>query len=349
MIQQKQFVGGLLALGISIALQASASVVTDAPPTTLLMSEAEVNAHTAAMAKLEGQAREDYRNAQYEQLKKRAREQGFELPEKPPWTTAATPPPKAAGGEDAAAAARHAEMREKLQARREAMQQASEANLARLQEAAKAQQQQVDVQLQAERQRPAQDTPKPAADVPPVPVTAAVPAAPAPILMPEPATAAVTEPPARPVPVKPPAPPTPPAPPSPPAKATTAADRMPHFAPVEQIAAPEPPPAQTVAAGETGNSSPEAVAAGQSSDAMAAYRENMRTRFDEYMQERQMQMEENARRQREQHEAAMEKNRALRANRGPYAPYPYPAAPPSYGPRYPAAYPGYRTPYWQQQ
>lgn len=112
---------------------------------------------------------------------------------------------------------------------------------------------------------------------------------------------------------------------------------------------PEPVPAQAMPL-EVNEPPPEVAAAtDQPADAMSAYRENMRTRFDEYMQERQMQMEENARRQREQHEAAMEQNRALRANRGPYAPYPYPAAPPSYGPRYPAAYPGYRTPYWQQQ
>ena len=81
---------------------------------------------------------------------------------------------------------------------------------------------------------------------------------------------------------------------------------------------------------------------------MASYRDNMRSQFDQYMAERRAQMEENARLQREQHEAAMEKNRAMRANRPGFAPYPYPAAPPSYGPRYPAAYPGYRTPYWQQ-
>lgn len=360
MIQQKQLAGGLLALGISIALQASVSAATDTPSTSWLMSEAEVNAHTAAMARLEGQARDDYRNAQYEQLKKRAQEHGFKLPADPPWANTANNPAVDETGEDtaAAAAARHAEMREKLQARRETMQQASEANLEHLKEAANAQQQKVDAQLQA------QDTPKPepTADAPPAPspVTETAvappmaPAALAPTPAPTPAApapVAVTQNPTPPasMPITPPQAPTPPAAPAPPTRPTAAAVPLPRFAPVEQSAQLAPVPAQTPT-GETGDLAPDAVvAAGQPSDSMSAYRDDMRARFDEYMQERQMLMEENARRQREQHEAAMEKNRALRANRSPYPPYPYPAAPPSYGPRYPAAYPGYRTPYWQQQ
>ena len=82
MIQKKQFAGGLLGLVISITLQAT-SAATDASATSRLMSEAELATHTATMAALEGQAREDYRNAQYEQLKKRALERGFELPGRP--------------------------------------------------------------------------------------------------------------------------------------------------------------------------------------------------------------------------------------------------------------------------
>ena len=368
MIQQKQLAGGLLALGISIALQANVSAATDTPSTSWLMSEAEVAAHTAAMAKLEGAARDEYRNAQYEQLKQRAQVQGFKLPADPPWSKEAVNPSVAASSEDAAAA-RHAEMREKLKARREAMQQASEANLERLQEAANAQQQQV----QADQQRLDQESSKPPAitEVPQVPVPATETAAAPPSLAAPSVTAAMPPPPPTPYPVATteapthtsPAPmkapvamtapqaPTPPTPPSPPTKAATNIAPVPRFAPVEQTAAPIPEPVPTQALAIEANQPPPeaALATDQPADAMTAYRENMRTRFDEFMQERQMQMEENARRQREQHEAAMEQNRALRANRGPYAPYPYPAAPPSYGPRYPAAYPGYRTPYWQQQ
>ena len=85
MIQQKHFAGGLLALGISIALQTGVSAATDTPSNSWLMSDAEVAAHTAAMARLEGPARDEYRNAQYEQLKRRAQEHGFELPADPPW------------------------------------------------------------------------------------------------------------------------------------------------------------------------------------------------------------------------------------------------------------------------
>ena len=81
---------------------------------------------------------------------------------------------------------------------------------------------------------------------------------------------------------------------------------------------------------------------------MTAYRETMRSRFDKYMQERQAQLQDTARRQREQHEAEMERQRALQAERTRIQPYAYPAMPP-YGPRYPEAFPGYRTPYWQQR
>jgi hypothetical protein len=70
----------------------------------------------------------------------------------------------------------------------------------------------------------------------------------------------------------------------------------------------------------------------------------MRDRFEAYMQERQVQREAELQRQREQHESSMERNRAQisRPAQPPYPPVP------GYGPRYPAAFPGYRVPYWQQ-
>jgi hypothetical protein len=140
-------------------------------------------------------------------------------------------------------------------------------------------------------------------------------------------------------------------------------EQAPQFAPIEQaapvmpspdISMPEtplpavPPPEQNTAPVEWQTELGSVTPPYGDADAMTAYRNSMRTRFDERMKERQAQMEQKARRQREQHEAAMEQNRLMRASRPPHPPYPYPAAPPSYGPRYPAAYPGYRTPYWQQ-
>ena len=104
-----------------------------------------------------------------------------------------------------------------------------------------------------------------------------------------------------------------------------------------------PMPDATAAADDAGAAPPSGVDA----EAMNAYRESMRARFDQYMQERQARHEENMRRQREQHEAAMEQGRTEAGRRfnAPYNPYP---PMPGYGPRYPAAFPGYRTPYWQQ-
>lgn len=357
MIQKKQFAGGIFALGMVIAVQAT-SAATDASSTSWLMSETELAAHRATMATLEGPARDAYRNSQYEQLKQRALERGYKLPADPPWAATTSPDPipaatpaAAAPEEDAAAqaAARHAAMREKLQARREALQKDSETKLERLQAAANAQQQQVEVQLQDLGKAPetAADVPAvPAESVAPVTPPAAepkpAPAAPAPIAAAPPMPAAA--------PAAPPAPLTPPMPPAAPAYTDMKqVDSAPQFAPPEQPAPVIPPPQPDAV---TANPPAKPAMVQQpyaSSDAMAAYRESMRTRFDEYMKERQAQMEENAWRQRAQHEAAMEKNRSMRANRPGYAPYPYPAAPPSYGPRYPSAYPGYRSPYWQQQ
>lgn len=90
----------------------------------------------------------------------------------------------------------------------------------------------------------------------------------------------------------------------------------------------------------------EAAGPAEGGETVEQYRASMRARFDEYMQERQARHDDMMRRQREQLEANMEQSRA-KANRMPPQPYPYPGMP-AYGPRYPAAFPGYRTPYWQQ-
>ena len=141
MNQKPPYASVLLALGISVALQTTSLAGADAPSASLLMSEAEIAAHKSTMATLEGRARDEYRDAQYKQLQQRAREQGFSLPEQPPWAnaavTAAAPGAPAAATtavpavsapateapEEKAAAeavARHDAMRERLQAQQSA-------------------------------------------------------------------------------------------------------------------------------------------------------------------------------------------------------------------------------------
>lgn len=407
MTQLKHFGSGLLALGISLALQSG--VAADTQPGFRIMSDQEVATHATTMSALQGEARDSYRNAQYEQLRLRALQNGYQMPASPPWAAQNSPAPTAAaatgsGGQADAtpdavadAAARHAAMREKLQARRDTLQQAADANLERLLEATKAQQQEVDTQIQANgphagAKGPGQDVPgtEPGAIEPTPPAVAessGAPAAASPKIQTEP-TVSAAEPAASAVePAVSAAEPAASA--AEPAVAATASESVPvapkeevsetpRFAPVEELnaaqavtaarptpmaptaptapVAPLPPAApsapmaappgaymaqQPRAAVDEG--SPDANGAAYAgSDAMTAYRESMRARFDEYMKER----EETIRRQREQHDATMEQNRA-QASRNRFQPYPFPAMP-AYGPRYPAAYPGYRTPYWQQ-
>ena len=73
----------LLALGFCAI--SSMAIANSAP---LLMTEMEVKAHTEKMQSLTGEAREAYRNNAYTQLKKRAAELGYALPERPPWASA---------------------------------------------------------------------------------------------------------------------------------------------------------------------------------------------------------------------------------------------------------------------
>jgi len=73
----------LLALGFYA--MSSMAIANGAP---LLMTEIEVKAHTEKMQSLTGEAREAYRNNAYEQLKQRAVELGYALPERPPWASA---------------------------------------------------------------------------------------------------------------------------------------------------------------------------------------------------------------------------------------------------------------------
>ena len=73
----------LLALGFYAI--SSIAIANNAP---LLMTEMEVKTHTEKMQSLTGEAREAYRNNAYVQLKQRAAELGYALPERPPWASA---------------------------------------------------------------------------------------------------------------------------------------------------------------------------------------------------------------------------------------------------------------------
>ena len=73
----------LFALGFYA--MSSMAIANGAP---LLMTEIEVKAHTEKIRSLTGEAREAYRNNAYVQLKQRAAELGYALPERPPWASA---------------------------------------------------------------------------------------------------------------------------------------------------------------------------------------------------------------------------------------------------------------------
>jgi hypothetical protein len=426
MSQSKQMLAGLLALGASFSLPllANAGESTDTP--FKIMNAGEVATHTAAMKALEGAAREDYRNALYAQLKERAARNGYRLPDAPPWASAGGPESHeatdavAGPSSGSPAEARHAELREKLEASRAVAERATEANLQQFApvdstEPVETKAAAVSPEPVVSDQAGAAPEPAPApatsgAIAPSPPAMAQTPEAPPVPDQPVATESSTGAPPALqgtvvPVPAArglagygsytTPTPPTPPAPPQAPDRVfpdspQAPAAEPPRFVPPEvaaeaqaiapsepkavaagngevvppaEAAEPAAPPAMPAAAEATPtavlpapptappapaySALPEAGDRGQEST--SGYREQMRTRFDEYMMERQAQLEEKARRQREQHEANMARNRAARPG-FTQIPAPAPAYPsgPTYGPRYPAAYPGYRTPYWQQ-
>ncbi len=86
---------GLLA-GIAHS-ETAATESTHAAPEFKIMSDAEVQQHRERMAKLSEAAREAYRSAEYEKLKDRAEQEGYRLPDEPPWTEASSADSKAAG------------------------------------------------------------------------------------------------------------------------------------------------------------------------------------------------------------------------------------------------------------
>lgn len=376
MYQLKQSVRYLATAGASLALACGVHASGQETSNYRLMTESEIAAHTATMQVLQGAARDAYRDEQYEHLRQRAREHGFLMPEVPPWkgqtTARAAQAPGESGQEQQAgpaieAADRHAAMRGKLEARREGIRQAAESSRGETPVGAPAAQvaapaaDVTESQSQASApyaglltggKTPAGEASRAMALDPPTQLPAG-PESDAPAAKPAGPGAATSDesgkvagagnaetvldeahavPGTEKTAVQPPVAPPPPIPPSPP----PAQQR----APAADLAVRGVPDANAPPAGVPGAANP-------STEAMSAYREAMRARFDEYMQERQAQLEESVRLQREQHEAATGRSRT-EAPRPPIQPYPYPAMPP-YGPRYPAAYPGYGTPYWQQR
>lgn len=331
-LQRRTFIIGP-ALGLLLCVPCTAA----AESAFVIMSEQEMATHRAAMATLSGSAREAYRNARYTELRQRAIENGFQLPATPPWTPLTTLRVDEA-------AARHAVMREKLEARRLALQPSEtetptalpgdEGTMTRPQEAATA--------ASGTRAGPApgidtradvpivsrDETPPPGDSAAPadVPVTAAaaeqavVSAAPERITT---AASAQTSP-----------------SPAPPAARNAPVDR-----PVQPAPPVRPPSPRAPAPAVTDTPVEPSAGASSTADTMAGYREKMRARFDEFLRERQAQQDEVLRRQREQHEGRVTQHRP-RFPSGPRVPvYPYPGSP-AYGPRQPPGYPAYRSPYW---
>jgi hypothetical protein len=91
-------------------------------------------------------------------------------------------------------------------------------------------------------------------------------------------------------------------------------------------------------------------ASADTSDAMTAYREAMRARFDQFMHDRRAQYEEELRRQREHMAAARRQNRPTQQPlpRDAFQPPRYPGMP-VWAPPYPMAFPGYREHYPEQR
>ena len=329
MTQHKRFTTGLVIIGLIIGTQAA--MANPAEPAFRIMSDEEIATHSEAMRSLQGAARDDYRNAQYDLLRQRALEQGYAMPATPPWGDATSPVP-ATETAVAEAEARHAEMREKMQAHREAVQPsaptqettATESAAIPLQEAVTeiTAEQAAEPAASAEAQIAATAEAEGTESTTPIAQTDAQNTNPAPLQE----TPVASE---------------PPPPPSADSASVAVIEVEPAVSP--SAGADEAAPIETADA--ESKHSPDAIDNYATSETMRDYRETMRARFDEYMRERQAQIDEAARRQREQHEAALEQNRAARPQ--PPAYRPYPPMPPIYGPTYPGAFPGYGVPYWQ--
>ncbi|MGB5742678.1 MAG: hypothetical protein WBM65_09715, partial [Sedimenticolaceae bacterium] len=58
-------------------------------PEFRVMSDDEVATHSVAMKALQGPARDEYRNFYYQELRRRAQENGYWMPARPPWAAVA--------------------------------------------------------------------------------------------------------------------------------------------------------------------------------------------------------------------------------------------------------------------
>ncbi len=372
MSQLLQVTASLVAVGVALASFPEAFATDSGASGYRLMNESEIAAHTATVQVLQGAAREEYRDAQYERLKQRALEHGFLMPDIPPWRSRSTAAvdagqavaPGAQPSPDAAAQ-RHAAMRSKLETRRAATQPAS---------GAIAESTQAKTGASAQPQAPSVHIGAASRESPPHKGQMAT-ASETDDKIPRVATSEVQQ--------------DPPVNDSTADRATGSAnlstavssngrhDERAGNAAAETIdsrpvqagpltavqaptppippTAPAPPPAYKPGSGPgigaqavpSPAAEPPAAAANASAEAMKAYQDSMRARFDGYMKERQAQLDADMQRQREQQQAALARKR-IEAPRYPVQPYPYPAMP-AYGPRYPAAFPGYREPYWQQR
>jgi hypothetical protein len=116
MFRHARFLPHRRMLAIAICML-TGGAVANAPDTGFrIMSEAEIATHEAKMATLGGAEREAYRNAEYARLRQRAAENGYLMPETPPWVgtdTVAAADTTAEAAPDTAT--RHKEMRERLQ------------------------------------------------------------------------------------------------------------------------------------------------------------------------------------------------------------------------------------------
>ena len=85
MTQRTQLFASVVALAVAFVVQTGGAAAADAAPGFRIMSDQEADSYRMAMQALDGQAREDYRNAQYEKLRQRALENGYRMPVTPPW------------------------------------------------------------------------------------------------------------------------------------------------------------------------------------------------------------------------------------------------------------------------
>ncbi len=81
----------ITALTISLVLLSPLSMASeDADQGFRIMDQAEIDQHIAAMRNLQGDPRDEYRNRVYAELRERARQHGYAMPETPPWASHAT-------------------------------------------------------------------------------------------------------------------------------------------------------------------------------------------------------------------------------------------------------------------